>query len=285
MVAAQCLATGVPASAALGTSTVRARLGGNPALQPETARVGTLGVMVEPARGLDVTLGYWRIDLDDAIAHLPVPLILSQCYAAGNPGACDQIHRDPVDHRITDVVDTIRNIGGVTTSGLDFSAAYGYRNSYGAFRHAIEGTYLFQYNLDTGTRDAQNTEQIVHGRGFYDLGVLPDLKLDLATTWAHPSGLGAGVSVRFIDGYRECEHNRCNDPANLRRDVASYATGDLFVSFHLNTRQGTTSIAAGMNNVTSAVPPTIYNAPASDTDASAYDFLGRQFYVRLNQRF
>ncbi len=40
-----------------------------------------------------------------------------------------------------------------------------------------------------------------------------------------------------------------------------------------------------MNNVVNAVPPAIYNGAALNADESAYDFLGRQSYLRLSQRF
>ncbi len=286
MTAAQCAATGVPANSVFGTSQQRAKFGGNPNLQPEKGTVGTGGLVYEPARGLDFTLDYWHVQIDDAITTLPPQTILSQCYQAGNNSFCNQIQRDPVTHGISHIVDLIQNVGGVTTSGLDFSAAYQYRNQFGTFRHALEGTYLFQYNVDTGTKDPNTMkEQILHGRGFYDLGVFPDLKFNVFTTWVHPSGVGAGFNFRFIDSYQECDQDNCNDPTNLRREVSKYATGDVFVSYNLKTSQGTTGITAGMNNVVNVQPPIIYNGPVLNADESAYDFLGRQFYLRLSQQF
>jgi iron complex outermembrane recepter protein len=285
-VASQCLATGVPANSTFGTSQQRAKFGGNPNLQPEKGTVGTAGLVYEPVRGLDFTLDYWHINIDDAITSLPVQTILSQCYQAGNNAFCNQIQRDPVTHGISHIFDVTQNVGGVATSGLDFSAAYQYRNNIGTFRHAFEGTYLFKYNIDTGTVDPSTMqEQILHGRGFYDLGVFPDLKFNIFTTWIHPSGVGAGFNFRFIDSYQECDQDNCNDRTNLRREVSKYATGDLFVTYSLKSSQGSTSITAGMNNVVNVQPPIIYNGPALNADESAYDFLGRQFYIRLGQLF
>jgi iron complex outermembrane recepter protein len=290
-VSAQCMnpntsGGGVPAGSTFGTSQQRAKLGGNPQLQPEKGTVGTAGVVYEPVRGLDFTLDYWHVEITDAISNLPVQTILSQCYQAGNANFCNQIERDPVTHVISHINDLTQNVGGVTTSGLDFSAAYQYRNPFGTFRHAFEGTYLFQYNLDTGTKDpATMKENILHGRGFYDLGVFPDVKFNIFTTWIHPSGLGAGLNFRFVDSFKECDNDNCNDSTNLRRDVSKYATGDLFVTYSLKSSQGTMSITAGMNNVVHVQPPIIYNGPALNSDESAYDFLGRQFYIRLGQLF
>jgi len=127
--------------------------------------------------------------------------------------------------------------------------------------------------------------QVYASKGFYDLGVFPDVKFNVFTTWLHPSGVGAGFNFRFVDSFKECDNDNCNDPTNLRRDVSKYATGDVFVTYNLKTSQGTTSITAGMNNVVNVQPVIIYNGAALNTDESAYDFLGRQFYIRLGQLF
>jgi iron complex outermembrane receptor protein len=282
----RCQSTGAPmGGVAAGTSQQRAKLGGNPQLKPEEGSVGTAGVVYEPLRGLDFTLDYWHVNINDAITNLPPQTILTQCYEAGNPDFCKLIERNNTG-QISHIIDLTQNVGSVTTSGLDFSAAYQYRNAFGTFRHALEGTYLFQYNVDTGTKDpATMKENIIHGRGFYDLGVYADLKFNIFTTWLHPSGVGAGFNFRFVDSYQECDHDDCNNPTNRRRDVSKYGTGDLFVTYALKSSQGTTSITAGMNNVVNVQPPIIYNGPALNSDETAYDFLGRQFYVRLGQLF
>jgi outer membrane receptor protein involved in Fe transport len=286
MTAAQCLKTGVPTGSSFGTSQQRALSGGNTNLLPETGNVGTVGLVYEPLRGLDFTLDYWNIKINEAITTLPVATILSQCYQGGVDKFCDQVQRDPVTHEISHIVDIIQNVGSLGTSGLDFSAAYQYRNGAGTFRHAIEGTYLFKYNIDTGTVDPiTRKEQILHGRKFYDLGVNPDVKFNIFTIWNHPTGIGAGFNFRFIDSFQECTQNNCNNPANGRRDVASYATGDAYLDYGVKTNQGTTRVTVGMNNVAGAKPPVIYNGGALNADESAYDFMGRQFYVRLSQLF
>jgi outer membrane receptor protein involved in Fe transport len=282
----QCDAAGVPRNTVFGEAQQRARVGGNPKLRPEKGTVGTVGVVYEPLAGLDVTLDYWRVRIDNAIATLPAATIVAQCYQGGVQQFCRQIERDPTNHGISHIDDVTQNVGSLATSGLDISAAYQYQNTAGTFRHAVEGTYLFQSNVDTGTIDPMTGKaQIIHGRGYYDLGVQPDLKFNLFSTWRHPSGFGAGFNVRFIDSFQECKSNSCNSPANPRRDVSKYSDGDVFVQYGLKTSQGTTQVIAGVNNVANSSPPVIYNGPALNADESAYSFLGRQFYVRLAQLF
>ena len=286
MTGAQCLKQGVPMGSTFGTSQQRALGGGNTKLAPETGNVGTAGLVYEPLRGLDFTLDYWNIKINDAITTLPVATILSQCYQGGLDKFCDQVQRDPVTHEISHIVNIVQNVGSLATSGLDFSAAYQYKNAAGTFRHAVEGTYLFKYNIDTGTVDPiTRNEQIIHGRNFYDLGVNPDIKFNVFTIWNHPAGIGAGFNFRFLDAFHECNQNNCNNPANGRRDVSNYATGDAYLAYGLKTSQGTTRMTVGVNNVAGVTPPVIYNGGALNSDESAYDFMGRQFYVRLSQLF
>ena len=282
----QCDAAGVPRNSVFGSAQQRAKVGGNAELQREKSAIGTAGVVYEPLAGLDVALDYWHVNIDNAITFLPAATIVAQCYQGGVQKFCEEIVRDPTNHGINRITDLTQNVGALETSGLDFSAAYQYKTAAGAFRHSVEGTYLFKSNVDTGTIDPMTgKEQIIHGRGYFDLGVRPDLKFNLFTTWRHPSGLGAGVNVRFIDSFQECKSNSCNNPANPRRDVAKYGDGDVFVQYGLKTSQGTTQVIAGVNNVANSSPPAIYNGPALNADESAYSFMGRMFYVRLAQLF
>src|SRR5205814_6235944 len=118
------------------------------------------------------------------------------CYEHGIRSFCDQVQRDPVTHAISYILDPINNVGGLKTDGVDFAVAYSYKNSGGQFRHSIEGTFLRSYDVDTGQLGDDGKDQIIKGKGTYDLGVLPDLKFNVFTTWSHPSGFGAGFNFR-----------------------------------------------------------------------------------------
>ncbi len=290
--ATECQKEGVKPGTVFGTGQQRSQIGGNTALQPETAKIGTAGIVLEPVTGLAITLDYWNINIDNAISTLPVQTILANCYgpppSAAQQKFCGLITRAPGNGSILDIQDTVNNAGGLATSGLDFAVAYGYKNSLGRFRGAIEGTYLFKYNLDTGALGPDGKEQILHGKGNYDLGVLPDLKFNLLGSYVHPSGIGGGFNVRFIDSFQECDQDNCNGQVasmNLTRQVSKYLNADIFLDYTFKSSQGTTRIAAGINNIADASPPIIYNGAALNADESAYDFMGRQFYVRLSQLF
>jgi outer membrane receptor protein involved in Fe transport len=290
--AKECAREGVT-NGNFGTNQQRSQLGGNTKLEAETAKIGTAGIVWEPLQGLGITLDYWNIEIDNQIASLPIQTILSQCYELNNLDFCDPSRKGVGISRASDgsisyIYDPTANSGTLKTSGLDFAVNYTWKSAdIGRFRHAIEGTYLMKYNFDTNSIGPDGKETIIHGKGTYDLGVNPDLKVNFLTSWVHPSGFGAGFNIRFIDSFHECGQNDCQDPdpANSSREVDKYVTGDLYLDYTLKSKQGTTSIAIGVNNLTDATPSLIYNGLALNSDESAYDFMGRYFYARLSQLF
>jgi hypothetical protein len=126
---------------------IRATLVGNRAVRPETSATATAGVVYEPVSALGIMLDYWHIAIDRAIETLPPALVLAQCYQGGVASFCDQIERDPATHQITRVLDPARNTGGLTTSGLDLTAAVRYRTPIGLLEQRLDATWLFRYDL------------------------------------------------------------------------------------------------------------------------------------------
>jgi len=284
MVQAQCTAQGVPAGSKFTTNQQLSVIGGNPDLTAETAATATIGVVVEPPQlhGLALSVDFWDITIHNAIETLGIQTIFANCYDRGIQAFCDQIHRDPFTHRISPVDQLLQNVPRTTTSGIDLAVWYDAQlATLGRLHTGLEGQYLLRYDLDTAL-------QVIHGVGFYDLGVYPRFKANLSTTWAHPSGASGGFTLRFVGTYKECADNNCNSDHNLAlasRDVARYAKLDLFGGYDFRSRIGKTTLQLGVNNLFDATPPVVYNAAAANSDAATYDFIGRLIYVRLSQLF
>ena len=280
-VAARCMAQGVPANAVYGTAQQRSIVGGNQNLEAETAKVFTTGVVFEPpqVKGLSFTVDYWNIDITKAIQALGATIILSNCYNSGIQSYCDQIHRDPTLNFAIDFIDDpVANVGGTSTSGIDTAVAYDHKfGDLGRFREQIEAQYLLKYNLD-------NTLQVIHGLGNYDLGVYPRFKANFSGLWQHPSGAGGGASVRYVGGYKECDLNDCNG-GEVSRSVTAWWKLDLFGTYAVKSAAGKTSLTVGVNNVLDRAPALIYIGFAADSDAATYDYMGRFFYGRLSHLF
>jgi iron complex outermembrane recepter protein len=284
MVQAQCTAHGIPAGARITTSQQPAAVGGNADLRPETAATITIGLVVEPPqlKGLSVSADYWHIGIDNAIESLGIPTILANCYDRGIESFCKQVHRDFHSHRILDIDQFLQNVHRTVTSGVDLAVWYDTRLvELGRLHTGLEAQYLLRYDLDTGS-------QVVHGVGYYDLGVYPRYKANLSSRWIHPSGVTGGFTLRYVGSFKECAGDDCNTPRNLAtlsRDVDRYVKLDLFGAYDLPSWLGKTTLQLGINNAFDAAPPAIYNAVAANSDAGTYDFLGRMIYLRLSQQF
>jgi iron complex outermembrane receptor protein len=231
------------------------------------------------ARGLSLTADYWHVDSNDAIQALPASVVLSNCYVQGLDQFCNQVHRNPgLNYKIDFINNTTQNVGGTVTSGLDLAAAFDRTfGKAGRFRESIEGQYLFKYNVD-------NTVQILHYRGNYDLGVFPKYKANLTAQWSHPTGVGGGFNVRYIGSFEECANKDCNH-GQPSRDVAAWTKVDVFGSYTVKSSAGRTTVAIGVNNVANVLPAVIYAGFAGTSDSSTYDYMGRFMYVRLAQMF
>ncbi|MBC7976521.1 MAG: TonB-dependent receptor, partial [Myxococcales bacterium] len=279
--AMKCREQNVPDNASFGTNQQRAVGGGNPNLDAETANVVTGGVVYEPpqVKGLSLTVDYWNVDISKAIQGIGTATILSNCYTRGLPEACAQVHRNAAQGYAIDYIDaTTTNVGGTQTSGLDTAVAYDHAfPGVGRLHSQLEAQYLFKYNLD-------NSTQVLHGRGVYDLGVLPTFKANLSTVWQHKSGLGGGANVRFVGSFKECKQSDCNG-GEPSRNVDSWYNLDVFASYGLKSSAGKTTLSVGANNVLDRRPPVIYIGRQGDSDGATYDLIGRFLYARLQHVF
>ncbi|HRE03159.1 MAG TPA: TonB-dependent receptor, partial [Ilumatobacteraceae bacterium] len=206
-VQARCSAEGIPVGTIFGLSQQRSQVGGNPNLTEETANVLTAGLVFEPpmVKGLAMTLDYFNVDITDTIQAQGAGVILADCYTRGNQEACDRIKRNPVNFQIDSINDTVANVGGTRTSGIDFSVAYDRQFPFGRLRTSLEGTYLLGFEFD----NLVDPDKPLQAQGNYDFGVFPAIKTNFTTQWAK-DGISAGFNIRFVGSYDECENSDCN---------------------------------------------------------------------------
>jgi outer membrane receptor protein involved in Fe transport len=278
----QCIAEGLdPDGFQNPILQVPAKIGGNPELGPESAKIWTAGIVIEPpqVKGLALTVDVFDIVIDDAVQSEGIAVIFANCYERQVAEECDKIHRQPGTGVIDFVEDTLFNVGGNDTRGIDFAIAHQLETKgAGTFRHQLEGTYLLAYHLET----ADGTK--LNGRGVYDLGVYPYIKGNFSEIWGR-GPVSAGLNLRYIGGYKECENDDCNSHTNPYRHVNYNLTGDLWAGYRLETAAGQTNISAGVNNILDQDPPRVWNGFLADSDSNTYDYMGRYFYLRLTQAF
>jgi iron complex outermembrane receptor protein len=284
-VATNCANAGVLPQGSGDTSTqLLTKRGSNANLKPETAKTLTLGVVIEPrwVPGLSVTLDYYKVQVNKAIGTHGAGSILAACYSKGEQAYCDRIIRDPTSHQVTFIDDQRDNLNTFKTAGLDFSSRYALpTESAGRFSFALDGNLLQYYRL------TDFTGSTISGKGNYDLGVLPNVKMNVGVNWSLDK-IGAGASVRYIGAIKEClagGTGLCADDNSDARKIEAYYPINVYVSYSTKWTAGTTTVLAGVQNTFDVQPPYFYNAAAANSDPSTYDYLGRYFYARLTQSF
>ena len=135
-VEALCLAQGFPAELLPDYDNrfdvARGFAGGNPDLDPETADTLTVGVVLTSpfaSRWLDrlqVSLDWYRIEIDEAIVTVFADEFISRCFdRTFNPAFevsnqwCGMFSRNPTSGDIVDAYEILRNSEGLRTSGVD----------------------------------------------------------------------------------------------------------------------------------------------------------------------
>ncbi len=272
----------------------RERLGGNPRLQPETAKAWTLGVVFEPTmvKNFTLTVDYYNITVDKSITNIGAAVILQGCYLGGNTQFCNLISRGS-DGRIGNIDDTNQNVGKDETDGIDIAARYAYPTEYGRFGFIADVTWLHKF--DRTLADGS----VINGRGNFDInttgGVYPAWKGNFGTTWSL-AGFGAGVTAKWIGSFHECGDEDglfgggsiCSGSGGtpeFKRTVPAYVSFDVYLNYTLRTPAGRTTVAGGINNVGDHRPGLIYNGFLAATDPTAYDVMGRFGYLRLSHTF
>ena len=300
---AQCLRTGVTA-AQYGTGIVddnpagqfNAIFGGNPRLKPETADTVTLGLVLQPLKGLTVTADYFDIKVTDQISALDPGVSLRQCLDTGNPTFCGNIHRDS-DGSLWNTNDgfiraTNFNVGKLTTKGFDLGLDY---------QMKLAGAGQLDFSL-LGTALQKLEIEPIRGLGSYDCAGFfgstcgtpsPKWRHKLRTTWTSPFDLGVSLTWRYFGGTTN-ELNSTNpqlnggsgpaaDPVNAKFKGISYL--DLATSYNIGKNL---TLRLAINNLLDKDPPlSDSGAPFGNgnTYPVVYDALGRRFSFNVTAKF
>ena len=304
---AQCLLTGLPAN--LYGSTILTNpagqgnflQGGNPNLDPETARSITAGVVWQPMRNFNASVDYFNIKVDKVIvAGVSPTLVLNQCLTSGT--FCDLIHRDSRGTLWFSgggfITATNINLAKLETSGVDVNANYTQPlpGAWGSVGVQFLGTYLqhFKYDANTGlgSFDCAGLYGITCGGNGTNAGVFPTWKHRLRGTWSTPWNVDVSATWRYIDRVK-LEETQSDpqlagafDPVNAELGTRNYL--DLALSWAV-TKQVT--IWTGVNNVFDRDPPIVNQSVlplvfgSGNTLPQVYDTLGRRIFVTLTAKF
>ncbi len=304
---ALCQANGVPGNTggtpanptgggvAQPNSQIRSLTGGNPDLQPEFGETKSFGIVYSPSfvPGLNITLDWYNISLEDVISFRGSQSILNSCYRTlGTTGAADNatqqalfcsfIVRDATG-QILDLRQSQFNLSEGEVEGYDFQVTY-------AMPETAWGKFSFQWD------NTYTTENTLFGTvGEYDGEPAWRLRSNITTSW-QKGDWDANWAVRYYSALDEaCPFNSqgyfdygitptqlCNSKGGLENRIGSRVYHDVQVGFKTPWNG---KVALGARNLFGKDPPITRNSFAHSFDG-AYDLPGGGFfYLQYNQKF
>ncbi len=250
--------------------------GGNPALKAETSRQFSLGAVVEPSRGLLVSVDYWHIAKNNVIDSP------EGSYFADPVGNAAYITRGPADPNLPGIpgpilqIDSrLRNVGKLMTSGLDIGVNLPvFANDMGKLSMNLNGTYVFKYQ----TQDQGGPA--INGVGIF-------VNNQVVQRWRHTLSFdfdrGAWATTLQNTFYSRYQDQSPNPDGSVRH-VQAYSLWDLTTAYKVSPAL---QFRAGIKNVLDTNPPRsnqIYSFLAG-YDPSYADPRGRSAFLAVNYKF
>lgn len=288
-----CISQGVPADGSYvqANAQIRITTGSNPNLSPETSESYTIGIVYSPSwlDGLDITLDYYDIELDDSISSIGAQTILNACATSLN--FCELIQRNSIGG-VTDLLAAGTNIGGNQVQGVDMLTTYSFpETKFGFFRAAWDIAYQSE-NIRIAA-DSSGNPTIVNDRVGFDVGdgAFARWKSTLDINWSY-GDWDATWGMQYIHGLREscavppafgfCNINDANgNPTQRKLGAVTYH--DVQVSYHLS--QYDTRFTLGVDNIFDKGPPLSTTAFANSYNAADYRTPGAFPYLRITTDF
>jgi outer membrane receptor protein involved in Fe transport len=273
---------------------VRAAVGGNPNLDPETGNTFTGGLVWTPQfgdHGFTATVDYWRIKLDDGISSLGVQFILDDCYIKGNQQACALITRNN-DYAVTLVQDTQLNVASQGGKGVDTELRWNYAGNTGQWQASVLWAHLIER---TKTPFEGAVQDDLSGRytdpTAQDGGAYATDKVNMALQWFRGDFsvglLGEYISALDADTFCNCDSD--GDPSNngpageYIQKIDSQFYWDLVGSYTF--ADAGLTLSGGITNLSDKAPPFIEVGFNAGTDPATYRIFGRGYYLRLAYKF
>ena len=152
-----------------------------------------------------MTLDYYSVAIDKAIATIGESTILAGCYSGRNPEFCPLIERGGPKNQITNIVNLNQNVGKEDSAGIDLSLRYDLRTANAAASRS-PGIPAWLQKHDQTLADGT----VVNGKGTFDLQAQrgrrrlePRVEVERGGQLG-PGAIGAGVATKFVSAFKEC---------------------------------------------------------------------------------
>jgi iron complex outermembrane receptor protein len=282
---------GVPVGARQNDPQIPVLTGGNPALQPETARSFSAGLVFSPSFAedvawsdkLDFELTFYRHDLEGAIQAIDAQTQLDLCATTQDPQYCTGINR-LASGEIDTFANFLINLGSIKTDGWDADVFWTLPESnLGRFKLSWQNTIVTRYEARGagGQVQPQGPGIVVNDTA------IPEWTSTATLDWKL-GNWNAAWSVRHLSEMEEA--CLAADPAAFcstatTNTLAATTYHDLQLGYEFEWFKGL-QLTGGVNNVFDEDPPVCTSCSLNGYEASTYDIPGgRFFYVRANLRF
>ena len=252
---------------------------GNPDLNPETGKTTTIGFVYSPSQvpGLNFTVDYFDIQIDDAINSFTAQTTADQCVrqpSFPNNPFCALIERNPTTGLVNRINALAINVATFEAAGVDFAADYKFDYKDIGFGWSLNGTVATKNDF-VPFEGGETVDSLG------EIGV-PELKVN-STLIADWNDFRFGWSLRYLD-----EVNIENDRLNLGT-VDQYFYNDVYGSYDFGDA-GQYTLYGGVDNLFDELPPELGQGVPGDvtgtnTAADVYDVYGRAFFVGARAKF
>ena len=257
---------------------------GNPSLKSEQGRSSTIGVVVTPRsipmlNKFTFTADYFNIKIADAIVSTERQYALAQCYGGGNTSYCSFITRRPTAEgpasagsiKFSDTA--VSNSGGLATEGIDMTASWADRVGPGRLSAQLAYTYLktlyTKATPEADKNEAAGELESPKSKAVLNMGYkMGAFGISGSTSYTGRSALDDQFLVTF-------------DNPEKAAKIGAYVTTDFQLTYDV---KKTIQVYFGLNNAFDKQAPRVIsglpgNTTGTETNASAYDPIGRRYYV------
>ncbi len=256
--------------------------GGDPAVQPEKADTLTLGAVYQPLwfDGFSLSVDWYDIQLQDAIAALTAQQIVDECIA-GDATLCARIQLDG-NGQPQLVNMSVLNINEARVSGVDIEA--GYRTSVNMFGGGeMLGMRLFAGYQYENSRTSFGAAKVENAGNY----LFPKWKLTAGLTYIR-GPLTIYLQERFTSSTNR--ENFWVEGVDIDdNSVSSVWYTDLNVSYDFAQRGGDWTVFFNVSNLFDKDPPVVANfanfGANSQQTLGQFDRLGRRYTAGLRARF
>ena len=267
------------------TVPVRQLTRGNPSLTAEVASTTTAGISVSPGSflsGLQVSLDYYKIAMDNAIGSLTLQQIADLCRVGGQASACSLITF--AAGVPTAILASPLNLAKIQSSGYDIQISYRtplnriFSSAPGVVSVNFGGNYVLHSTVNTGAAGALTIDRAGEVGGPNNPFALPHFRFSNTITYdVGPASVGAQIRFigrgKFDNTFTPLLINNNNVPSATYVDfTGSYKVRESLEVFGV------------IKNAMNHAPPPDPSAFTSMTNPVYYDTVGRTFKIGVRYR-